>query len=34
VLMQQLYDTGYRMAREGPQWHTRPPIMLDTDDER
>jgi hypothetical protein len=34
VLMQQLYDTGYRMAREGPKWHTQPPVMLDRDDEQ
>jgi len=32
VLMQELYDTGYRMAREGPKWFTRPPAMLDWDD--
>ena len=34
MLMQQLYDTGYRMAREGPKWYTRPPSMLYRDDER
>jgi len=30
VLMQQLYDTGFQAARAGPEWHTRPPAVLDT----